>query len=108
MKESISRKVFVAAGILLSLVVLWSFILWFKVTLTNENNFEIAKRLYLSNYPPFLRNARVLTMLHIVLNVLAINCLLRISLSSPKLIALVRFFVVLNLVMIIWQMFALM
>lgn len=108
MRESINKKVFFPAGILLSVVVLLSFILWFKVTLTNADNFETAKQLYLSNYPPYVRNARVLTTLHIVLNVLAITCLLRISLSSPKLIALVRFFVILNLVMIILQIFSLM
>lgn len=108
MKESISRKVFIPVGILLSLGVLLSFILWLKLTLTNQINFETARQLYLLNYTAFVRNARVLTTLHIVLNVLAITCLLRIPFSSPKLIALVRFFVILNVVMMIWQIFSLM
>lgn len=108
MKESISKKVFIPVGILLSLGVLLSFVLWLKLTLTNQINFETARQLYLSNYPPFVRNARVLTTLHIGLNVLAITCLLRVPLSSPKLITLVRFFVILNLVMMIWQIFSLM
>ncbi|SEJ49758.1 hypothetical protein SAMN05216327_111174 [Dyadobacter sp. SG02] len=108
MKESISRKVFIPVGILLSLGVLLSFILWLKLTLTNQINFETARQLYLSNYPPFIRNARVLTRLHIIFNVLAITCLLRAPLSSPKLVVLVRFFVMLNVVMMIWQIFSLM
>nr|WP_295928141.1 hypothetical protein [uncultured Dyadobacter sp.] len=108
MKESISKKVFIPVGVLLSLVVLLSFALWFKVTLTNKTDFETARQLYLSNYPPFVQNARVLTALHIVLNVLAIICFLRSPLSSLKLNALVKFFVVLNVVMMIWQIFSLM
>lgn len=108
MKESISKKVFIPIGMLLSLGVLLSFVLWFKVTLVNKIDFETARQLYLSNYPPFVKNARVLTALHIVLSVLAIICLLRTPLSSPKLTALVRFFVILNVVMMMWQIFSLM
>ncbi|HWV31401.1 MAG TPA: hypothetical protein VN038_17205, partial [Dyadobacter sp.] len=108
MKESISKKVLMAVGILLSFCVLLSFVLWFKVALINGISFETTKQLYLSNYPPFLRNARVLTALYIVVNALAIICFLRVPFSLSKPTALVKFLVILNLVMIIWQIFSLM
>lgn len=97
-----------AAGILLSSCVLLSFFLWFKAALVNGNSFETTRQLYLSNYPPFLRNARVLTALYMVVNALAIICLLRVPFSLSKPTALVKFFIILNLVMMIWQMFSLM
>lgn len=108
MKESIGGKAFISVGILLSLVVLYSFLLWFKLTLNNKISFETARQLYLSNYPSFLRNAPVLTVLHIVLNMLAIICFLQYHRSSTKVTALVKSFVILNVVMIMWQIFSLM
>jgi len=108
MRESISKKVFMTVGILLTLCVLLSFFLWFKVALAKGTSFEMTRQLYLSNYPPFLRNARMLTAFYIVVNVLAIICFLRVPFSLSKPSARVKFLVILNLVMMIWQIFSLM
>lgn len=108
MKVSIERKAFVSVGVLLTLGVLYSFLLWFKLTLNDKVGFETARQLYLSNYPSFLRNARVLTALHIVLNMLAIICLLQSHQSLTKGKALLKLLVILNVVMMLWQMFSLM
>jgi len=99
---------FILVGVLLSLSVLYSFFLWLKLTLNNEISFETARQLYLSNYPTFLRNASVLTVLHIVLNTLAIICFLQYQRSATKVTALVKSFIILNAVMMMWQIFSLM
>lgn len=96
------------AGVLLTLIVTYSFFLWFKLTVNTDTNFETARQSYLSNYPPFLRNARVLTVLHIGLNVLAITCLFQNRRSSTKLASLARFFIIINIVTMMWQVFSLM
>lgn len=108
MKELIDKKVFVSVGVLLTLGVLYSFLLWFKLTLNDRVSFETARQLYLSNYPSFLRNVRLLTALHIVLNMLAIICLLQNHQSLTKGKALLKLLVILNVVMMLWQMFSLM
>lgn len=108
MKESINRKVLISVGILLTLGVLYSFFLWLKLALDDKIGFETARQLYLSNYPSFLRNARVLTVLHIILNVLAITCLLYNQRSSLNVAGLVKSCAILNVVMLMWQLFSLM
>jgi hypothetical protein len=108
MKESINNKVLISVGILLTFGVLYSFVLWLSLTVDDKISFETARQLYLSNYPSFLRNARALTVLHIILNMLAITCLLHIQRLSLNVTRLVKYFIILNIVMLIWQLFSLM
>ena len=108
MKESINGKVLISAGMVLTLIVLLSFFLWLKLTVNSDISFESARQTYLSNYPPFLRNARVLTLLHMVLNMLAITCFFRARQSLPKAAPLLKFLIILNIVMLVWQVFSLM
>lgn len=102
------RKSLITTGIILTLVVLYSFALWFKLSMNTKLSFEATRQLYLSNYPSFLRNARFLTFLYIILNITAIICLFQSRYASPKVAAVVRFLIILNIVMMTWQVFSLM
>lgn len=102
------RKALITTGILLTFIVLYSFIFWLKLSLSTKLSFEATRQLYLSNYPSFLRNARFLTLLYIILNITAIICLFQSRHSFPKVAAVVRFLIILNIVMMTWQVFSLM
>ena len=101
-------RIFFYAGLLLCLVVVANVSLWI-ITSAKEMPFTQAKALYLGYFPVFIRNALVLTLLGITLNSLSTYLLTR----SQKIISsgyrrVSQLVIILNIILISWQVFTLM
>jgi|GEM_PF-5858591 len=101
-------KLLFYSGLLLCVVVVANIALWIIVS-TKEVAFDEAKALYLGYFPAFLGNALVLTLLGITLNSLSTYLLTR----SQKIIGSVyrrvsQLVIILNIILISWQVFTLM
>ena len=101
-------KIFFYAGLLLCMVVVANVSLWI-ITSTKEMSFTQAKVLYLGHFPAFIRSAFVLTLLGITLNSLSTYLLTRsqrITDSSYRQVS--QLVIILNIILISWQVFTLM
>ena len=101
-------KIFFYAGLLLCMVVVANVSLWI-ITSTKEMSFTQAKALYLGYFPAFIRSAFVLTLLGITLNSLSTYLLTRsqrITDSGYRQVS--QLVIILNIILISWQVFTLM
>lgn len=93
-------------AIIILLLIIADLILWFIAT-GNTNNFEEAKAQYLSHYPNTLQNARLLTVVSIVLLTFTGYIFLNTSKTqSLKSVASVLGFI--SALLFIWKIFTLM
>jgi hypothetical protein len=90
------------------MIVLYSVLVWLNITADPTGSFEGDKLEYLKHYPAFIRNARLLTVFHILLNAGAIACFVKVRDNSRKAPKWLGFLIILNIIMLIWQTFSLM
>jgi hypothetical protein len=96
------------SGLILCVIAVANVLLWI-ITSVNADTFGQAKTLYLSYFPGLLSNALILTFLNIALCSFSFYLLIR---SQPKLGSLHHqlslILIVLNAMLISWQLFTLM
>jgi len=95
-------------GLLLSMMVLLNLGLWVYIATREGVSFMEAKQTYLSCFPAFLQNATLLTGLNIALCAISLYLLISIGESLGRFSGLVRIPVIINTILIAWNMFTLM
>lgn len=103
-----NRSTVIGIGIVLTTIVFYSMFLWLNITSDSTGSFEDDQLEYLRHYPAIIRNARLLTVFHILLNVCAVTCFIKVRGNSRKASKWLGFLIILNITMLIWQLFSLM
>lgn len=93
-------------GLLLLILVL-SDIAWWIINYSDARSFEANRDLYLSRFPEFLQNARLVTGIEIGLLVLSFISLRRLR-EAPSLRNIARVLSIISVVTIFWLVFTLM
>lgn len=104
-----SHFLWLAAGLLLSAMVMYDTVIWIAISSDPASSFQQVQTQYLSKYSIPPGNARLLTSIFILIGALATFCLAKSHyLSSKSLRILIKILISLNLVLILWRVFSLM
>ena len=96
-------------GLFLFGLVLTNVTLWIFVATRHSLSFADAKETYLSYFPAFLQNATLLTLLNVAFCAASLYLLIRIGESLSRFYNLIRIpVIILNTVLIAWNVFSLM
>ena len=103
------NTVFMLIGSALTLVVILNLASWIAICSVPSRTFQQSQIQYLANYPKFLQNAGLLTWLYIGVGGLAIYFFSKIGQSASALNkSISKILIVVNLIIILWQIFSLM
>lgn len=104
-----SPFLWLAAGLLLSAMVVYDTATWIAVSTDPVNSFQQAQTQYLNKYSIPSGNARLLTLIFILIGSLATFCLVKSHYSSSKSLRIsIKILISLNLLLILWRVFSLM
>ncbi|NID12605.1 hypothetical protein [Fibrivirga algicola] len=96
-------------GLVLSALVLLNLGLWIYAATRVGLSFEQARQTYLGYFPDFLQHPTLLTLLNVALCSLSLFLLIRMGESLSRLANLIRIpTVVINTILIAWNVFSLM
>ncbi|WP_297334139.1 hypothetical protein [Flavobacterium sp.] len=96
---------FFAAALLLLALPAANMALWI-VTAENNTDFETSLQIYLSYFPEFLRNGRLLTLINILMLALAAGLFYK-SMAAPKLRLAGIVSGIISILLLMWNVFSL-